>query len=41
LLHSLRLPSFRVSWMHATLAGAAGGRRGGSVMIVISATRLS
>ena len=44
-LHSARrlpsLPSFRVSWTHAILAGAPGGRRGGSVMIVISATRPS
>ena len=39
--HLLSLPSFRVSWTHATLVGAAGGRRGGSVMIVISATRPS
>ena len=41
-VHSARrLPSLHVSWTHATLAGAAGGRRGGAVMIVISATRPS
>ena len=34
------LPSFRVSWTYATLADAA-GQRGGSVLIVISATRPS
>ena len=33
------LPRFRVSWTSARLAAAAGGQRGGSVVIVISATR--
>jgi hypothetical protein len=33
-------PSLRVSWSRTTLAAAAGRRRGRSVVIVISATRL-
>jgi hypothetical protein len=36
---SPRLPRLRLSWSHTTLGGAAGGSRGGSVVIVISATR--
>ena len=35
-----RLPYLRVSWSHTTLAAAAGRRRGRSVVIVISATRM-
>jgi hypothetical protein len=34
------LPSYRVSWSRTTLASAAGRRRGRSVVIVISATRM-
>jgi hypothetical protein len=36
---SARVPKFRVSWTHATLAAVSGSRRGRSVVIVISATR--
>jgi hypothetical protein len=35
------LPRFRVSWTHTSLAAVADGRRGNSVVIVISATRAS
>jgi hypothetical protein len=35
-----RLPWFRVSWTHTTLAAVAGRRRGRSLVIVISATRV-
>ena len=35
------LPRFRVSWTHTSLAAVADGRRGNSVVIVISATRTS
>lgn len=34
------LPRFRISWTHTRLAAAPAGRRGGSVVIVISATRV-
>jgi hypothetical protein len=34
------LPSYRVTWSRTTLAAAAGRRRGRSVVIVISATRV-
>jgi hypothetical protein len=34
------LPSLRVSWTHTTLAAAVGRRRGRSLVIVISATRM-
>jgi hypothetical protein len=37
----LTLPRFRVSWTHTTLAAMPGSRSGGSVLIVISATRPS
>lgn len=33
------VPRFRVYWTRVTLAAVSGGRRGGSVVIVISATR--
>jgi hypothetical protein len=34
------LPALRVSWTHTTLAAAVGRRRGRSLVIVISATRM-
>jgi hypothetical protein len=37
--YPLALPKFRVCWTHTTLAAVAGRSRGGSVVIVISATR--
>jgi len=36
-----RVPKFRVSWTHTTLAAVSGSRRANSVVIVISATRTS
>jgi hypothetical protein len=35
------LPRFRLSWTSARLAAISGSERGGSVVIVISATRTS
>jgi hypothetical protein len=40
LVRPVILPRFRVSWTHASLAAEPAGRRGGSVVIVISATRV-
>jgi hypothetical protein len=37
---SVPLPSLRISWSRTTLAAAAGRRRGRSLVIVISATRM-